>query len=63
MSSRAKIAAVQMNSSANLAQNLSVAGRLLEEAAADGCLLAVLPRVLEVTSDPRDERCRRPDVC
>ena len=43
MSSRAKVAAVQMNSNADLAQNLSVAGRLLEEAAADGCLLAVLP--------------------
>ncbi len=43
MSAKAKVAAMQMNSSANLAQNLSVAGRLLGEAAADGCVLAVLP--------------------
>lgn len=43
MSDTARVAAVQMNSSADLEQNLALAGRLLAEAAADGCVLAVLP--------------------
>ena len=43
MSDTARVAAVQMNSSADVAQNLQVAGRLLAEAAADGCVLAALP--------------------
>ena len=43
MSDTAKVAAVQMNSSANVEQNLEIAGRLLADAAADGCVLAVLP--------------------
>ena len=43
MSDTAKVAAVQMNSSANVKQNLEIAGRLLANAAADGCVLAVLP--------------------
>ncbi len=38
-----RVAAVQMNSSNNLNQNLELAGRLLAEAAEDGCVLAVLP--------------------
>lgn len=42
-SSAVRVAAVQMNSSARLDQNLELAGRLLGEAAADGCALAVLP--------------------
>jgi predicted amidohydrolase len=43
MPETARVAAVQMNSSADLAQNLALAGRLLAEAAADGSVLAVLP--------------------
>jgi nitrilase len=43
MSEPAKIAAVQMNSGANVDQNLELAGRLLAEAAARGSVVAVLP--------------------
>jgi len=43
MSETAKVAAVQMNSSADVKQNLDTAGRLLADAAADGCVLAALP--------------------
>ena len=43
MSDTAKVAAVQMNSTADVDHNLELAGRLLAEAAADGCVLAVLP--------------------
>ena len=42
-SSPIRVAAVQMNSGDNLNQNLELAARLLAEAAADGCALAVLP--------------------
>lgn len=38
-----RVAAIQMNSSADVASNLQLTDRLLEEAAADGCSLAVLP--------------------
>lgn len=38
-----RVAAVQMHSGDNLNQNLELAGRLLAESAADGCVLAVLP--------------------
>jgi nitrilase len=38
-----KVAAVQMNTGANLDQNLALAGNLLTEAAAGGCVLAVVP--------------------
>jgi len=38
-----RAAAVQMNSGDNVNQNLELAARLLGEAAADGCALAVLP--------------------
>ncbi len=43
MSDTARVAAVQMNSGADVEQNLQLAGRLLAQAAADGCVLAVLP--------------------
>ncbi len=43
MSDTAKVAAVQMNSTADVDTNLELAGRLLAEAAGDGCVLAVLP--------------------
>ena len=38
-----RVAAIQMNSGADVAANLAVAERLLGDAAADGCVLAVLP--------------------
>ncbi|MDX1517769.1 MAG: carbon-nitrogen hydrolase family protein [Woeseiaceae bacterium] len=38
-----RVAAVQMNSSADVGENLELAGRLLREAADRGCRLAVLP--------------------
>lgn len=38
-----KAAAIQMNSGADIAANLALADRLLGDAAADGCSLAVLP--------------------
>jgi len=38
-----RIAAIQMNSRADVDRNLQLADRLLGEAAADGCALAVLP--------------------
>ena len=42
-SSPVRVAAVQMNSGDDLNQNLELAARLLAEAAADRCVLAVLP--------------------
>ena len=38
-----RVAAIQMNSGPEVAANLELAGALLAEAAADGCVLAVLP--------------------
>ena len=38
-----RVAAIQMNSGSEVERNLLSARRLLEEAAADGCALAVLP--------------------
>ena len=38
-----KVAALQMNSGADLQANLELTDRLLEDAAADGCELAALP--------------------
>lgn len=38
-----RAAAIQLNSGADVAANLELAARLLDEAAADGCTLAVLP--------------------
>ncbi len=38
-----RVAAIQMNSGSNVRANLELAGKLLAEAAADGCRLAVLP--------------------
>ena len=38
-----RVAAIQMNSGADLGQNLELAGQLLSDAAGDGCTLAVLP--------------------
>ena len=39
----ARVAAVQMNSGADVAANLELAGQLIDAAAADGCGLVVLP--------------------
>ncbi|MCH8248358.1 MAG: carbon-nitrogen hydrolase family protein [Proteobacteria bacterium] len=38
-----RVAAIQMNSGSDVAANLQLAGRLLRDAADDGCVLAVLP--------------------
>jgi len=38
-----RVAAIQMNSGPDVSTNLELAGRLLAEAAAEGCVLAVLP--------------------
>ncbi|MDH3757547.1 MAG: carbon-nitrogen hydrolase family protein, partial [Gammaproteobacteria bacterium] len=38
-----RVAAIQMNSGADLAQNLQLVAQLLSDAARDGCALAVLP--------------------
>ena len=38
-----RVAAIQMNSGADVASNLELADKLLGDAAADGCVLAVLP--------------------
>ena len=38
-----RVAAIQMNSGADVSENLALADRLLTDAAADGCTLAVLP--------------------
>ena len=38
-----RVAAIQMNSGSDVGANLDLADRLLSEAAADGCVLAVLP--------------------
>ena len=38
-----RVAAIQMNSGADLGRNLELAGELLSDAARDGCTLAVLP--------------------
>ena len=38
-----RVAAIQMNSGSDVTANLELAGRLLAEAAADGCTLAALP--------------------
>jgi predicted amidohydrolase len=38
-----RVAAIQMNSGLDVTANLELAGRLLAEAAADGCTLAALP--------------------
>lgn len=43
MSDTVKVAALQMNSSADVKENLDTAGRLLDDAAAEGCILAALP--------------------
>ena len=38
-----RVAAIQMNSGPDVGANLNLADRLLDDAAADGCVLAVLP--------------------
>ena len=38
-----RVAAIQMNSGSDVSGNLELAGRLLADAARDGCVLAVLP--------------------
>lgn len=49
-----RVAAIQMNSSADLQSNLQLAGRLLAQAAGDGVQLAVLPENFALM--PRESR-------
>jgi deaminated glutathione amidase len=46
-----RVAAIQMNSGPDIGANLELAGRLLGEAAADGCVLAVLPENFALMPD------------
>lgn len=46
-----RVAAIQMNSGADVASNLELADRLLTDAAADGCSLAVLPENFALMPD------------
>lgn len=46
-----RVAAIQMVSSANLAENLASAAALIDRAAADGAELAVLPEYFPIISD------------
>jgi len=48
---RVRVAAIQMNSGSDVAANLQLAERLLGEAAADGCSLAVLPENFALMPD------------
>ena len=56
MSSTVKVAAVQMNSCADVVENLKLAGRLLEEAASAGCMLAVLPENFPVIGPRKEDK-------
>ncbi len=52
-----RAAAIQMNSGADVAENLALAGRLLGDAAADGCSLAVLPENFALMAARGRDKC------
>ena len=56
MSSKVKVAAVQMNSGPDVGENLDLAGRLLGDAAAAGCVLAVLPENFPVIGARKEDK-------
>lgn len=62
MSASAKVAAVQMNSGAEVRHNLEIAGHLLAEAAAKGCILAVLPENFPIIGRRKEDKleCAEP---
>lgn len=53
-----KVAAIQMNSGADPAQNLELAARLLSDAASDGCVLSVLPENFALMPERGREKSR-----
>ena len=53
-----RVAAIQMNSGPNVDANLELAGRLLGEAAADGCVLAVLPENFALMPERGKDKAR-----
>ncbi len=53
-----KVAALQMNSGANVAANLELAGRLLAEAARQDCSLAVLPENFALMPEQGRDKAR-----
>ena len=61
-----RVAAIQMNSGAELAQNLQLAGQLLSDAALDGCTLAVLPENFALMPERGRDKSRhaeQPGTC
>ena len=54
-----RVAAIQMNSGADPAQNLELAGKLLSDAARDGCALAVLPENFALMPERGRDKSRR----
>jgi nitrilase len=53
-----RAAAIQMNSGPDVSVNLTLAGRLLEEAAQDGCQLAVLPENFALMPERGKDKAR-----
>ena len=53
-----RVAAIQMNSGADVSQNLDLAGTLLREAASDGCTLAVLPENFALMPEQGRDKAR-----
>lgn len=53
-----RVAAIQMNSGPNVDVNLELASRLLGEAAADGCALAVLPENFALMPERGKDKAR-----
>lgn len=53
-----RVAAIQMNSGPDLADNLRLADRLLGEAAADGCRLAALPENFALMPERAQDKAR-----
>jgi nitrilase len=53
-----RVAAIQMNSGSDVEKNLELAERLLREAAADGCRLAVLPENFALMPEQGKDKAR-----
>ncbi len=53
-----RVAAIQMNSGSDVTANLELAGRLLAEAAADGCTLAALPENFALMPERGGDKAR-----
>ena len=65
MSVTTRVAAIQMNSGADVAANLALADKLLGDAAADGCVLAVLPEnfaLMAVRGRDKAKHAEEPDA-